>query len=143
MTLRHAARLALAGWYLLVTGFQHWGIDLPAVIAFLVSVPLAMFVGDLLVPYMVERAQRQILLPTAKIVGHLEQIVYVFAVIESQYELIAGWLILKGFLGWIPPRDPDPLGRYHAYLLGNGYSLLVGLAFGVFSKCLAFVLRPI
>jgi hypothetical protein len=140
MKLYHAAALALVSWYALVRELHRWGIDLPLIVGFATSVPLAIVVGNSFVPFMIRRARWRELLLTAKMVGDLERIIYIFGVVENQYSLIAGWLVLKGFLGWIPRSEPEPLPRYHAYLIGNGYSLVVGVGFGVFAQFVAAVL---
>jgi hypothetical protein len=78
---------------------------------------------------------------SAQMVGDLEKLIYVYAVMGNHDSLMAGWLILKGFSSWFPQSEKQPIRRYHAYVVGNGYSLLVGLAFGIFAKHLAIILR--
>lgn len=62
-------------------------------------------------------------------------------VMGHHYEIIAGWLVLKAFFGFMG-RDQvggtegtegtgEPLRRYNGLLIGNAISLIVGISLGV------------
>ena len=91
--------------------------------------------------------------PLASVVGGLERSLYIFSVMADKYELIAGWLVMKSFFGWIQARRNRPtengvklrsasdvLGTYNGFLILNLLSLFVGLSCGMTANFLIAVL---
>ena len=60
---------------------------------------------------------------------------------NERYEIIAGWLAMKAFFGWIekerPTQETDYLDRYNSALIGNLLSLLIGLGIGIAARSIA------
>lgn len=80
--------------------------------------------------------------PLVKSVGGLERILYLMGVIGHHYEIIAGWLVLKAFFGFMGrdqivdeagkgSPEEKPLTRYNGLLLGNALSIIIGISVGV------------
>jgi len=80
---------------------------------------------------------------TAWIIGSLERVIFLYALMFGQPSLITGVLILKAFFSWTEHRAaPDPavttgtsnprmletIAHYHTYVIGNFLSLLTALA---------------
>jgi hypothetical protein len=93
--------------------------------------------------------------PLAPVLGGLERCLYVFSVLADKYEVIAGWLVMKAFFGWIQFRHHrtrsheerakeghDVLGRYNGFLILNLLSLFVGLSFGVAAHFVVLLFFP-
>ncbi|MBR0848281.1 hypothetical protein JQ543_11070 [Bradyrhizobium diazoefficiens] len=100
---------------------------------------------------------REFLTSTAWIIGTMERIILIYAMIYSQLSLITGVIILKAFFSWtqstanppiliIDPADPaalqaeanrlkgdndgamrEVLAHYHTYIIGNFLSLLIAI----------------
>jgi hypothetical protein len=80
---------------------------------------------------------------TAWIIGALERVIFIYALMFGQPGLITGVLILKAFFSWTEQRataDPaataaaesarrlETIAHYHTYVIGNFLSLLTALA---------------
>ena len=76
----------------------------------------------------------------ARTIGGLERILYIFSVMVGHLEILAGWLIMKAFFGWIkdgnsePSAADEPMVNYYGFLQGNLSSLLLGLGVGEGAK---------
>lgn len=82
----------------------------------------------------------------AALVGCIERVIYVFAVITPAYDLIIAWLIMKAFHEWVSEGEEQPLSLpkltiYQLYLVGNAVSLIAGLIIGVLAAVLMVHLR--
>ena len=123
--------------------------DLPDMVSFVLAGALAWFPGAPVVQRLILRAspdQERALLSRA--VGTVECLLYIYSVMVHDYSTVAGWLVLKGFYGWIDPRlkrrnlsTEDIIELYYSYILGNGYSLLLGLGLGQIGVLTASFLR--
>jgi hypothetical protein len=75
---------------------------------------------------------------TARIIGALERVIFIYALMFTQPSLITGVLILKAFFSWTEHRataDTEPktrmletIAHYHTYVIGNFLSLLTAIA---------------
>lgn len=64
-------------------------------------------------------------------VGTVESAIYVGAVIARVPEVIAAWLVLKSVVVWKPlTTRPDGRNLYNVFLVGNGMSVVCGVAGG-------------
>ena len=69
-------------------------------------------------------------------IGGLERVLYIYSTMIGHYELVAGWLIMKGFFGWTTQRDLSRadnetiFDHYYSYIWGNLVSLLIGILMG-------------
>jgi len=82
--------------------------------------------------------------PMVKSVGTFERVLYVMGVMGHHYEIIAGWLVLKAFFGFMgrdevgvrlrPETSEELLRRYNGLLVGNATSLMIGIALGVIAN---------
>lgn len=77
----------------------------------------------------------------AGLIGVLERLFYVYAVLENAWPLIAGWLAMKAFfVRLVEPTDAEKVDAssrqaiYHVYLFGNMVSVLTGLVCGHIAK---------
>jgi len=77
--------------------------------------------------------------PFARVIGRLERTLYMFAAFVADYQLIAGWLVMKAFFTWLShkkvlpedqARDRNLMG-YYMYLYGNLLSVLYGIGCGL------------
>jgi hypothetical protein len=85
------------------------------------------------------------------VVGRLENVLYIFAVMADKYDIIPGWLVMKAFFGWIHvrPRSQDAqakeghdaLAKFNEYLIGNLLSLFLGLSFGLGARLVVQLLH--
>lgn len=93
-----------------------------------------------------QRIEEHFDLPLAALVGCIERVIYVFAVITPAYDLIIAWLIMKAFHEWVSEGKDQPLSLpkltiYQLYLVGNAVSLIAGLIIGVLAAVLMVHLR--
>jgi hypothetical protein len=75
----------------------------------------------------------------------------------NQYELAAGWLVIKAFSSWIQVNDArtlsstvyldeassqqrTTLNRYNEYVIGNALSLIIGVGIGLVARFLSVLL---
>jgi hypothetical protein len=112
------------------------------VAVFIVACALAWYPGNRLTWLLWERFAKYAHVPIgtpfqlARTIGGLERILYIFGVMAEKYELLAGWLVMKAFFGWIEESKSDigSLVRYYGFLQGNLTSLLIGLFVGEGAK---------
>jgi hypothetical protein len=82
--------------------------------------------------------------------ANFERAIYIWAVMFHHYELIAGWLVLKGFSEWATTPQVIPLlnarqrqGIYNIYLEGNALSILLGLLSGCIGMWVELTTRAV
>ena len=62
----------------------------------------------------------------AGMVGFVERLIYFVGALLTQYEMIAGWLLLKSIATFSGNRVESDVA-YQLYLLGNGLSIFFGI----------------
>ncbi len=76
---------------------------------------------------------------TARIIGAGERVIFIYAFMFTQPNLITGVLILKAFFAWTEHRATadsagektkmlETIAHYHTYVIGNFLSLLMAIA---------------
>jgi hypothetical protein len=80
--------------------------------------------------------------PRAWGVGLIERFIYTASIMLGlPFEVIGGWLVLKGLAQFKPSRDgshttPEYLDDYYSYLIGTGLSLIIGVGAGLLGRLL-------
>jgi hypothetical protein len=157
-----------------------YGVDLPAILGFLVGTFLAYFPGHRFVGALFERRrsivktrmeadlektlkrdtadykskveeevetfERELDLENAVVIGKWERALYVYSVMFNQFSLLSGWLVMKAFFGWLGTKEQEReqerarwrMRKYHLYLYGNVWSLIVGLGCGAIGRAVAY-----
>jgi hypothetical protein len=107
-----------------------------------------------------ESLARMLDLKYGGVIGRLERIFYIYAVMSQQYGIVTSVIILKAFFGWIKtPSSPERQLRFefedksqfaiaqleyvtfHSYIYGNLWSLGFGLALGHFGTIASQLLK--
>lgn len=95
-----------------------------------------------------DKVKKSLFLNLGALIGKYERFIYIYCVFISDYQTLAGWLVLKAFFGWIKQpkidfkkldfqkidRDRVHLLTYYLYVLGNLLSLGIGIIIGNYSK---------
>ena len=119
---------------------------LPNIISFLFVCAISWFPGSPFVQWLIKKSAGDIhFRPLSGKVGTLECIIYIYSVIIGHYSIISGWLVLKSFYGWVGEMQkiestnikynkrllPNKLiDRYQKQIIGNAYSILLGILLG-------------
>lgn len=84
---------------------------------------------------------------TGKVIGAIESLLYVYALVAGYAEILVGVLAFKGFTGWLAFKEPDQahgkslgtLVRFYSYAIGNFLSLVWAVvAFECVRWCVMF-----
>jgi hypothetical protein len=151
------------------------GIDLPGLIAFLVVCTISWFFADNLIQYfytrrlhsVVQRSpdqtigkiaqeedawRRRLALDFGRIIGRLERIFYIYALMFDALGVLTSWVILKAFFGWIQspsssqPDDADgarTMLSFYLYIYGNALSILSAILLYRLALVLSNILRQL